>query len=264
MRQTERKTYRTEQEKEKKGSKMNETDSTMTVTDLGKPETESTMPKTKRKIYTLYNIENVLDRADLFVAGWKSDTDIQNATAVFNITEERIGKVEASIAAARTSITATQQGRASYRRLAAETGAAHEIARTAAADLSTVARLELTEAERAAMGLVKGGAPLAIAAFLLYADRLFDGALAASSEIKAKLADAGYTQARLESERAKIDNLRRLHAATMSAKGTAQDLTPTQKTTLDALDSEVMKLRAYARRALRERPQLLEKIGVKA
>ncbi len=220
--------------------------------------------KKKPKIYTIYNIDIVLERADLAVAGWKADPDIQSAMARFNYNAARIEKIETQLGVTRTAIVESQSGRASYRTLVDESEASQRIARTAAADLSTAARLELTAAERETLGLTKGIAPYAVPAFLLYADKLFDGALSAPPEIKAKLAEVGYDDQQLLREREKITNFRSAHAAAVQAKGTAQDLTPTQKDALDSLDSEVMKLRIYARRALKERPQLLEKIGIKA
>jgi hypothetical protein len=187
--------------------------------------------KAKAKIYTLYTLEVVFDRADLTTAGWRSDTEIQTAMARFNYAETRIVNIEALRETARVAITQTQKGYSAYRQLVEETAIAHKIARTATGDLATAARIELTPAD---------------------------------SGIQEKLAFAGYTTARLTEERAKIEALRAAHAAQESGKGEAQSLTPAQKDAIDRLDDEVMKLRKYARRALAERPQLLEKLGIRA
>ena len=58
-----------------------------------------------------------------------------------------------------------------------------------------------------------------------------------------------------------------LHTANQAqeqARGTAQDLTPQQRKTLADLDDGAMTYRKLARRALKPRPQLLEKLGIKA
>ena len=233
------------------------------------PDTTSTTPEPtakKARVLTPYSIKNILMRAELVIAGHQSDPDIQSALLPFNYDTAAVNSLDSQLTSARALVAATTQSRGAQRGTTQQLKDTFTAARSATATFALVCR-ELLKNEPgalASLGLTGGAAPQALAAFLLYADSLFTNALSASATIKAKLATRGYDATRLVSEKAKIDALHAANQAQEQAKGTAQDLTPQQKQTLTDLDDAIMLYRKLARRALKGRLQLLEKLGIKA
>jgi hypothetical protein len=170
------------------------------------------------------------------------------------------------LASANAILVTVQEARAAQLAATQAVKDAEKLARTAYADLATVARTVLkgNAAALAALNLDKGPAPKGTAAFLLAADKLFAGAAAAPQTVKDTLAGVGYNAAKLASEQAKITALHTANQAQEQAKGTSQNLTPEQERILAELDSYTTQLRKLARIALRATPQLLEKLGMKA
>ena len=233
------------------------------------PETTSTTPvpaAKKPRVLTPYSIEAILMRAELALKGHQSDADIQSAMTPFNYDTAAIKALTDQLSAARALVAATTQSRGAQQGTTQQVKDAFSEAKSATATFALVCR-ELLKKEPgalASLGLTGGAAPQALAAFLLYADNLFTNALSAPATVKAILAARGYDTVRLTAEKVKIDSLRTANQAQEQAKGTAQNLTPQQKQTLTDLDSAVMTYRKLARRALKTRPQLLEKLGIKA
>ena len=224
--------------------------------------TESTAKKPR--VFTDYSIKAILMRAELAVTGHNSDPDIQSAMAAFNYDSAAIAALDAQLTAAKAMVAATTQSRGAQKGATKKVKDDLKVAQSTAATFALVCRDLLDEATLTGLGLTSGPAPRPIAAFLLYADTLFTNALSASSDVKAKLATRGYNDVRLNSEKAKITALHTANQAQEQAKGTSQDLTPQQKQTLTKLDDAIMLYRKLARRALKGRPQLLEKLGIKA
>ena len=112
----------------------------------------------------------------------------------------------------------------------------------------------------ATLGLV-GPMPRTHAAFITMGLALFDNALATPS-VGAALVRYGYTTERLTAERAKILALIEERRVQGAAKGAAQQATAEQNAALAALEEEMSALRAMAKVALRDQPQLLEKLGI--
>jgi len=75
------------------------------------------------------------------------------------------------------------------------------------------------------------------------------------------LATYGYDEVRLRSERAAIAAFDTANQAQVAAIGAAQQATQAQRGALIALNQWVAQYRKIARVALREKPQLVEKIG---
>ena len=220
----------------------------------------------KTKKYTLYSAEAVLMRSELVISGAQSDPEILSAMEMFGYDSAALMEAQAQLEGVQEFLVVVQQARAAQKEATHTVKLAFSTARVACSDLAILAR-EVFKDDNAALatiGLSRGNQPQALADFLLYADRLFAGALTAPDAIKQKLAARGYGVARLTSEKTKVETLHRLNQAQEQAKGTAQDLTPQQAHLLNELDSWTMTYRKLARRALRERPQLLEKLGIQA
>jgi len=86
---------------------------------------------------------------------------------------------------------------------------------------------------------------------------------AANPAIATRLAaDYDYTPERLAAERATVDDLIAAYRQQEAAKGAAEQPTAEQDAAMDAFRAEMSALRAMAKQASREQPQLLEKIGI--
>ena len=230
-------------------------------------ETTTAVPETttkKERKLTDYTIKTILLRAELVITGHQSDTEIQSAMAPFSYTAEVMEQLSTKLANTRAVVVATTQSRGAQKGHTQQVQVAWDVARDACATLALVARevLKGDPAALTALGLTGGRAPQALAPFLLYADLLFAGALNAPPAIKDALATRGYHEARLTAEKAKIEALHTTNQAQEQAKGTAQNLTPQQRQTLDELDAAIMTYRKLARRALKRQPALLAKLGI--
>jgi len=117
-------------------------------------------------------------------------------------------------------------------------------------------------ARLAELGLT-GKMPRATADFTTAGYAVFDNALKIP-EIKSALNTCGYDEAKLQSERAKIEAYDRADKAQEAAKGTAQQATVDQDNALAEMNAWVAKYIKIAKVALRKKKQLLEKIGIRA
>ena len=110
---------------------------------------------------------------------------------------------------------------------------------------------------------IKGVMPKTTAGFLHAAYTLFDNALN-NPDLQEQLSDYGYTKPKLAAERKKIEEFDNTNQLQEASKGAAQDAAKGQKQALTALDEWLARYVKIAKVALRDRPQLLEKIGVLA
>ena len=223
-------------------------------------ERKSTMPILKRTLAA-----RIL-RAELAITGLVSDTEITTALEGFGYNAAKRADGVSLLTNANTIQITVQEARAAQLAATQAVKEAEKLARTAYADLATVARTVFKgdTAALATLGLNKGPAPKGTAAFRLAADKLFAGAAAAPQTVKDTLTSVGYNAAKLASEQGKIAALHTANQTQEQAKGTSQNLTPEQERVFVQLDTYTTQLRKFARIALRETPQLLEKLGIKA
>ncbi len=131
-------------------------------------------------------------------------------------------------------------------------------------DLAKVCRAIFATEPAALVQLgLSGRTPAAFAEFVRAAEKLYTVALTGPAELGAKLATYGYPAARLESEKEQILALRTEKAAQETAKSASQDATVSQSGALKALAAYVAQTKKLARVALKSRPQLLERLGIK-
>jgi hypothetical protein len=220
----------------------------------------------KSRTLTTYSTNAMLLRAELVVTGHQSDAEIQSAMVAFKYDNAAMQALGQQLTDCRALVATTLQSRGAQRGQTQQVKDAWSAAKDATATFRLVCTETLKDEPGAlvALGIASGRSPQALGAFLLYADNLFTNALRASASVKAKLSARGYSDVRLDAEKAKIDALHAANQAQEQAKGTSQDLTPQQKNALLELDSAVMLYRKLARRALKGQPQLLEKLGIKA
>ena len=203
-----------------------------------------------------------LQGADVAVSNALADAEIGKLMGEYGYTTSRLtegkvlfdaasGAVKAQVAAAGAHKEATQ------RALAAAKGA-----QAAYQDLAQVARAAFKKSPEtlAVIGL-KGGMPKSTALFLTMATALFDNA-ASRPDTAEVLKQYGYNQDKLSKGRAKIVELGAAEQAQASAAGAAQQATAEQERCLKSLDDWMGAFTRIARVALKDKPQLLEKLGI--
>jgi len=189
-----------------------------------------------------------------------SDPEIQSLVAGFGYMVEKLNAANGLCAAAQAAVNlqkSKEGGQQESTRLLSE---AERTARDAYQALAKVARAVFIKdkAQLVTLGLT-GRQPRDIAEFLTAAYTLFDNAAALPA-----LADYGYGAARLQTERGKIVALDQANRRQEAAKGAAQQATRDQEAALQSLHDWLAQYRKIARVALREKPQLLEKLGIAA
>ena len=168
------------------------------------------------------------------------------------------GLYEAAEAAVKKQVAAYGDQKDATARLSA----AEKEAKKAYQNLAQVARAAFVrdKAKLAVLGL-NSAMPSALPLFITMATALFDNA-SHTAEITDVLASYGYTVEKLSKERGKIVELTAANQAQESAKGAAQQATFEQNKAMEALDYWMGGFVKVAKVALREQPQLLEKLGI--
>lgn len=206
-----------------------------------------------------------ITRASLAIHGSLDSPEILDAVAPLGYTAAVFADGQARYDRVQALLQATTTRRGTKARVTRSVSDAERAARTAATRLGTIVRAVFLSdpAARATLG-VTGRLPDSRDAFLAYAETLFASALAAPTELAARLASLGYTTAKLTSEQAKIAALRAEQTAQAAAKGDSEQETVRLTEALAHLNEWVMQYRKLARLALADRPQLLEKLGIAA
>ena len=227
------------------------------------PEAPATAPKTRKMMPR--TIASKIRRAELLLDGTDNSPEIIVLVEPFGYTATKRAEGRALLTAAQTQLGLTQQGRAAQRQSTEAFQEIERVARRAYANLAATGRALFLpgSSERKALGL-EGVTPRSLASFLRAADALFDGATNGPVSVREALADHSYKAAKLASEGAKIAALKAADSAQEGAKGTAQELTPQQNEALTTLDKWAATYLKFARIALQDRPQLLEKLDIKA
>nr|WP_309691229.1 hypothetical protein [Armatimonas sp.] len=227
------------------------------------PGIPATPPKTRKMMSR--TIASKLRRAELLLDGTESNPEISALVEPFGYTATKRTEGRTLLVAAQSQLGQTQLSRAVQKQSTEEFLETERVARRAYADLAAAGRALFPAGShgRTALGLT-GNAPRSLTAFLRAADALFDGATNGPDDVKTALAAHGYTEAKRASERAKLTALKAADSAQEGAKGGAQELTPQQSEALATLERWAAQYLKFARIALRERPQLLEKLDVKA
>ena len=180
--------------------------------------------------------------------------------AAYGYSPAKLNEGKALYDNALAAVTAQKSAAGAQKQSTQELTAAEKSARDAYQSLAKVARaiFKNDKARLTALGLT-GSAPRATAEFLASAASLFDNAAGAPS-----LGEYGYDAGRLASEREKISAFDLANQKQEAAKGAAQQASREQLIALTSLDAWRAQYIKIARVALREKRQLLEKIGIPA
>lgn len=206
------------------------------------------------------SIAERLNAAKLAVANSLAEAEIQSLVAAYGYPSAELIKGDSLYEAALAAVNAQKSAEGAQAQATQELVQAEKLARDAYQSLAKVARAIFTSdgPRLIALGL-SGAVPRDTAGFVASASALFGNAVDAPS-----LANYGYDTARLAAERAKITAFDSANQKQEAAKGAAQQATREQESALKSMDAWRAQYLKIARVALRDKPQLLEKIGVAA
>lgn len=214
---------------------------------------------TRRKIMVAKQIE----RARLMIDGTLNNPDIQEAVAPFGYSAARMQDGKALLDTVQARRGAAESRRTVKKTTTGTVQSATNAMYQAMTPLVGIARAVLVSnpVARGALGLDLGPLPRSRAG-LLDRGRRFLNALATDTALADQLAGFGLTAAKRTALQATLTALEQAQSEQAGAKGAAEDATPAVQEALEALNAWVMQYRKLARIALKEHPQLLEKLGM--
>lgn len=207
-------------------------------------------------------ISDRLNAANVAIGNALADAQIGRYLGEFGYQTPKLseGKVlyEAADASLRRQVAQQGDAKAATARLAV----AEKSARVAYQNLAQTARAAFgrDRATLAVLGL-DNPMPAPMPLFVTMATALFDNA-SHKPEIAGALASFGYTAEKLAKERGKVVEMSAAMQAREAAGGAAQQATFEQNRAMEMLDNWMGAFVRIAKVALREEPQLLEKLGV--
>ncbi len=205
-----------------------------------------------------HSIADQLNAAQLAIGNSLADAEIQAAVGAYGYPAAKLTEAKKLYDAALAAVNAQTAAGGAQQDASAALAKAENAARSAYQSLARVARAALDRAAQSALGLT-GPEPRDTAGFISAAYTLFDNA-----GKQAGLAAYGYDTVRISAERAKVAAYDQANQKQEAAKGAAQQSTRLQESALTALSAWTAQYLKIARVALRDKPQLLEKLGVAA
>ncbi len=205
-----------------------------------------------------------LNAASVAVANASADPVISAAMGGVGFDAERLARGRGLVEAASLAVSAQVAATGAYRAASAQADASEGMNRAIVSSYGQVAAVAFGD-DRAALTTLgfDRSMPRAIAPFLTAALATYDNALA-NPGLLAKLSAFGYGAERLGTERGRLLELIEARRAQEMAKGAAQQATAAQGEAMTALAREMRDFRRIARVALKDKPQLLEKLGMMA
>jgi hypothetical protein len=206
-------------------------------------------------------IAGQLANARLALSNTLNDPEIQSMVAQFGYTAERMQEGQRLYDNALANMNAQAAAVGTQRRAVAQAALAEQQARQSYQALAQLCRAVFLHQPgyRAALGLA-GPTPIGAAGFLKACETLFSNALYVV-DIKGTLMQYGYDEARFERERAVIDAFGRAHQAQTAAKGATQHANRARRVALKYLNAWIAQYMKIAKIALRDKPELIEKLG---
>ncbi len=204
------------------------------------------------------SIAGQLNAAQLAVNNSLADEEIQALVSGFGYSSQGLQAGCELVERAQAAVQAQKLAAGAQQDVTQALLDAQKAATDAYQALAKVARAICDPSQLTALGL-GGKMPRDTAGFLAAAYTLFDNAVKLGM-----LSDFGYTTEKLTLERGKITAYDEINQRQEAAKGAAQQATREQEAALGALNEWVMQYLKIAKVALREKPQLLEKLGVAA
>lgn len=197
-----------------------------------------------------------LDAAELAIRNSLAEPEIQALVLPYGYDLARLDEGRLLFERARNAVRERQIALAAQRAAAETLDASRRAAFAAYRALAGLARATLSPAAVSGLGL-DGRMPRGTAAFLAAAGTLFENA-----GRHAILADFGYDAACLENQRACLAAFARADQNQQVARDVARQAGAEQVRALAALHKWMARYQKIARLALRDRPRLLEKIGL--
>lgn len=209
------------------------------------------------------SIADRLNAAQVAIQNTLADAEIQAAVAAYGYSLEKVKAGKSVYDQAVAVVNAQISAVGAQQEATASVETAKKAAYVAYQSLAKVARAVFVQdkAKLSRLGLT-GAMPKATAGFLTAAYALFDNAM--TPELQSLLANYGYDEARLQGERALIAAYDAANRQQEQAKGTAQQATRDQDAALKALDLWYNQYIKIARVALRDKKELLEKLGIRS
>jgi hypothetical protein len=203
-------------------------------------------------------IADRLNAAQLAINNSRTDEEIQSLVTAFGYTSARLTEGCELYERAQAAVQAQALAEGAQKGATQVELDAKKAAADAYQALARVARAACSPSQLSALGL-GGKMPRDTAGFLAAAYTLFDNAVTIPS-----LSGFGYTSEKLAAERGRIAAYDEANRKQEAAKGAAQQATREQDAALQALNEWTAQYLKIARVALREKPQLLEKLGIAA
>ncbi len=191
------------------------------------------------------------------ITNGQKNPEIKAAMAGYGYTTAKYTHAKELLTTVEEGLNARADERGTQKVATADEGAAKVEAYATYQTVTQVAKRELTPAECTQLG-IPGRQPRKITEFITTAYTVLDN-LAATG----LLADFGYTPEKIVEERAKIEAYEQADQAQSDAKGTKEQGTQDQAAVLKELNQWVGTYVTIAKKALRDKPQLLEKLGIK-
>jgi hypothetical protein len=207
-----------------------------------------------------FPIAEQLNNAQVAISNSLAQAEIQALVAGYGYPLTKLNEGKTLLEAAQAAVLTQKAAEGDQQQATEELLEAEKTAHDAYQALAQVARAIFQEdkARLTALGLT-GAMPFSTAGFLAAAAVLFDNASTAPA-----LTGYGYTPEKLAAERAKITAYDQANQRQEAAKGAAQQSTREQAAALAELNTWMAQYLKIARVALREKRQLLEKLGVPA
>ena len=207
-------------------------------------------------------IAEQLNSAQIAISNSLGDTEIQELVSAYGYTPEKLNEGKTLYEGALVAVNSQTKFTGSQQQATEDLVKAEKIAFDAYQALAKVARAIFSKDKAKLVQLgIDGTMPRNTASFLRAAYTIFDNA-GNISEIKTALASYGYTDEKITSERQKIAAYDTANQLQESSKGAAQQSTQDQKHALSLMNDWVSQYIKIAKVALRDKKQLLEKIGV--
>jgi len=207
-------------------------------------------------------ISDRLAKANVAISNALSDAQIGKLLGEYGYQTQKLSEGKGLLEAADLAVKKQVAAHGDQKEATARFLSAEKTSKTAYQNLAQVARAAFArdKAKLAVLGL-NAAMPKTLPLFLTMATALFDNA-SHTAEIAETLKGYGYSADKLAKERAKIVELSAADQAQESAKGAAQQATFEQNKAMEILDYWMGGFVKVAKVALREQPQLLEKLGI--
>ena len=214
------------------------------------------------KTRPMTSISDRLTKAAVAISNALSDSQIGVLLAEYGYQPDKLGDGMALYETAAEAVKKQVAAHGDQKDSTARLLKAEKTAQVSYQNLAQVTRaaFQRDQAKLAVLGL-DNPMPRTLPLFLTMAAALFDNA-SRMTEIADTLKGYGYTSEKLAKEKVKIVELSAALQSREAAKGAAQQATFEQNNAMEALDRWMAGFVKVARVALRDYPQLLEKLGI--